>query len=186
MGESYGVERWIDFGWQRGAYLTDAVAAALSAAGAEHGVLTYQHGFVRCLEKGASFRMDIHGAEGSGQVRTESLTYTGPISILSLSACPSPDLPAGYRYGDGTLRTPWISAADGLDHAPVDTMVAAARESGCAELLTQVLPVLTREPWEDSLPSLKDTTAMLAWKNGIRTATRNADGMLEDAGSNVP
>jgi len=186
MGESYGVERWIDFGWQRGAYLTDAVAAALSAAGAEHGVLTYQHGFVRCLEKGASFRMDIHGAEGSGQVRTESLTYTGPISILSLSAFPSPDLPAGYRYGDGTLRTPWISAADGLDHAPVDTMVAAARESGCAELLTQVLPVLTREPWEDSLPSLKDTTAMLVWKNGIRTVTRNADGMLEDAGSNVP
>ena len=178
LGESYGVERWIDFGWQRGAYLTDAIAAALSAAGAEHGVLTHQQGFIRCLEEGSSFRLDVHGSKETGQAWTDSLTYTGPMSILSLSVLPSSDLPAGYRYGDGTLRTPWISDTDGQDHAPVDTMVAAARGQSCAELLAQVMPALTRDTWETGLLRLNDTTALLAWKDGILMTSWNTEGTL--------
>ena len=186
LGESYGVERWIDFGWQRGAYLTDAIAAALSAAGAEHGVLTHQQGFIRCMEKDQTFRMDLRGPKGTGQGWSGSLTYTGPMSLLFLSALPSSDMPAGYRYEDGTLRTPWISAADGLDHAPVDTLVAAAREAECADLLAQVLPALTRDAWEEDLLPPEDTTALLAWKDGDRIATRNTDGILDEVGSDAP
>ena len=44
LGEEYEITRWIDFGWQRDAFLTDSIADALSAAGADHGLLASASG----------------------------------------------------------------------------------------------------------------------------------------------
>ena len=206
-GEEYEITRWIDFGWQRDAFLTDSVADALSAAGADHGLLASASGCIRCLlpDASASFAMNLQTAlteprEGFPasdssaplqsaaqtalavpQAQISQLTYHGPLALLSLS-------PTAWRYADGLLASRWLSLSDGLDYAPADAVVAASRQEGCAALLLRFLPLLTRDVWDSALADslCPSSCALLAWKDGIPLPAPGAASLLDSPVAETP
>ena len=169
-GEEWGITRWIDFGWQRSAFLADLVADTLRETGAVHATLTSADGFVRCLEEGAEVQLSFRSPQ-------EVRTCRGPAALVSLSVLPGGGSPA-YQYADGDRRTPWLSLEDGLDHAPWDEVAAASRETGCAGLLSLLLPLLTGEETDpDSLPPQPAVSCVLT-RNGTMVQ-RDGEKLLE-------
>ena len=144
FGEENGITRWLDFGWQKNAYIADDLAEALLTAGWERAVLQSRDGFIRCLDERGSFSLNLY-ADAGGVQQIAQAAYRGPASAMMLLPAPGGVRNHAYRYRDGTLRTAWISAETGLDVRPADGLTALSAEEGCAELLNRFLDLLTRE-----------------------------------------
>ena len=155
FGEEYGITRWIDFGWQKNAYIADDMAEALTAAGWDKAVLSSKDGFIRCLDGRGAFALNLF-ADADGRVKQAALAeYRGPGALMMLLPSPGGDRSFSYRYRDGTLRTPWISTLNGLDAKPVNGLAVISKQEGCASLLQRFLDCLTREDtaedqWKES------------------------------------
>ena len=115
FGEENGITRWIDFGWQKNAFIIDDLADALESAGWTRAVLSSTDGFIRCLDDRGSFTLNMYADTDAGVRQTAQMEYSGPASLMMLLPSPGGDRSYSYRYQDGTLRTAWISAENGLD-----------------------------------------------------------------------
>lgn len=150
FGEEYGITRWVDFGWQRNAYIIDDLAEALTASGWNRAVLSSKDGFIRCMDGRQDFALKILADSDGGVKQIAQAEYKGPAALMVLVPGPGGDRRYSYRYQDGTLRTAWISAEDGLDAQPVDGLAAYAEEGGCATLLGRFLNCLTRKDTDEA------------------------------------
>lgn len=164
FGQENGITRWIDFGWQKNAFIIDDLAEALETAGWSRAVISSTDGFIRCLDDRGTFTLNV--LADAGEVKQAAqMEYRGPASLLMLLPSPGGSRPYGYRYRDGTGRTAWISPENGLDVKPADGMTAYAEEGGCADLLCRFLPLLTRPDATDrewSAAAGDDTALWLA------------------------
>jgi hypothetical protein len=182
FGEEYGIARWIDFGWQKNAYIIDDLAEALTASGWRRAVLSSKDGFIRCLDDRQNFALKIL-ADSDGSVKQiGQAEYKGPAALMVLVPGPGGDRRYSYRYQDGMLRTAWISPEDGLDARPVDGLAAYAEEGGCRDLLGRFLNCLTRTDadeteWKKAAGS--DCTLWLA-RQGVLTSFGNGGLTLSE------
>ena len=175
FGEENGITRWIDFGWQKNAFIIDDLAEALTASGWTRAVLSSKDGFIRCLDDRGSFTLNMYADTAAGVRQIAQMDYSGPAALLMLLPAPGGDRSYSYRYQDGTLRTAWISAGDGLDVRPVDGLAAYAEEGGCAGLLCRYLDLLTRADAGEA-----DWTAAAGNDSALRLAK---DGVLSSFGN---
>lgn len=175
FGEENGVSRWLDFGWQKNAFIIDDLAEALTASGWTRAVLSSKDGFIRCLDDCGSFMLNMYADTAAGVRQIAQMDYSGPAALLMLLPAPGGDRSYSYRYQDGTLRTAWISAGDGLDVRPVDGLAAYAEEGGCAGLLCRYLDLLTRADAGEA-----DWTAAAGNDSALRLAK---DGVLSSFGN---
>ena len=143
FGEENGITRWIDFGWQKNAFIIDDLAEALGDAGWTRAVISSRDGFIRCLDGRGSFTLNMHADTDDGTAQIAQAEYNGPASMMMLLPEPGGDRRYSYRYQDGTVRTAWISTADGLDARNADGLAAYTQEGGCADLLCRFLSLLT-------------------------------------------
>ena len=174
FGEENGVTRWLDFGWQKNAFIIDDLADALAASGWTRAVLSSTDGFIRCLDGRGSFTLNMYADTGA-VTQIVQMEYRGPASLLMLLPSPGGDRRYAYRYQDGTLRTAWISPEDGLDVQPVDGLAAYADGEGCADLLCRYLSLLTRSGATDtewSEAAGNDGALWLA-RNGVLSSMGN-------------
>lgn len=167
FGEENGISRWIDFGWQRNAYVIDDLAEALLSAGWTRAVLSSRDGFIRCLDGQRNFTMNLSAYTG---VRTQIIAeavYTGPAALMMLLPEPAGNRSYSYRYDDGEFRTAWISSEDGLDCRPVDGLAAGTDQGGCAQLLCRFLNLLTDDDAsEDEWTTAAEGCALWLARNG--------------------
>lgn len=145
LGETYEITRYLDFGWMTNAYAADYLADTLLEKGWTHGLLVSSDGFVRCLDDRGSYSLEILSTLEGRNILAANAVYEGPAALLQLIPRPQGDRPRSFVYADGGLRTPWISPEDGLDRRPVDSLTAVSRDGGCADLLNQVIPLLTAD-----------------------------------------
>jgi len=143
FGEEYGVTRWLDFGWQRNAFIIDDLAEALTSAGWTRAVLSSRDGFIRCLDGRGTFTLDLFTETAAGVKPAAQAEYSGPAALMELLPEPKGDRRYSYRYQDGTVRTAWISPEDGMDVRPADGLAAYSAEGGCAQLLCRFLTAVT-------------------------------------------
>lgn len=152
FGEENDITRWLDFGWQKNAFIIDDLTEALASSGWTRAVLSSRDGFIRCLDGRNPFALNMY-AEAAGVTPVAVMEYSGPSSLLMLIPAPQGDRHYFYRYQDGQLRTAWISTENGLDVQPVDGLAAYTDEGGCAALLCRFLDLITcadstEEEWQ--------------------------------------
>ncbi len=149
FGEENDITRWLDFGWQKNAFIIDDLAEALVSSGWTRALLYSRDGFVRCLDGRNPFALNMY-AEAAGVTPVATMEYSGPAALMMLIPAPQGDRRYSYRYQDGQLRTAWISAENGMDVQPVDGLAAYTDEGGCAALLCRFLNLITRaDPTEE-------------------------------------
>lgn len=183
FGEEYGITRWLDFGWQKNAFIIDDLADTLTAKGWNKAVLSSKDGFIRCLDERGSFTLNILADTGTIVQQIAEAQYQGPAALLMMLPAPGGERSHAYRYRDGTLRTAWISLKDGLDVRPVDGLAAYAEEGGCAELLSRFLNCITEAETTEAdwtVAAGDDCTLWLA-KQGVLSTFGNGKLTVQNA-----
>ncbi len=174
FGEENDITRWLDFGWQKNAFIIDDLADALTASGWTRAVLSSTDGFIRCLDERGGFTLNMYADTGT-VTQIARMEYTGPASLMMLLPAPGGNRHYFYRYQDGTLRTAWISAEDALDVQPADGLAAYAEKGGCAELLCRFLDLITRSEASEAdwQAAAGDECALRIVRNGTLTSLGN-------------
>lgn len=153
------IDRFLDFGWMKNAFVVDYIAEVLTADGCVRGALSSYDGFV-CNLGGSreSFRLNIlaRGAEAA------TLTYTGSMRAVSLRDYPlyEEDAHRFYRRADGQLRVPYLDPTDGLPRAAAADLLVYSENLTCGQLALLTAPVYLAESLTaDGLASLWDAGA---------------------------
>ena len=145
--EKEGITHLVDLGWMENAFVVDAVADALIAAGFTHGSLSSFDGFARKLDTRAdvTYQVDVLDREGSVAHLAASMVY--PVETRSLVSLRTYGLGSPYdalRYyetADGRRYFAYLDMADGLCRAALPNLVCASETLGCAEMALVLAPV---------------------------------------------
>lgn len=146
--EENGVERYVDWGWTRNAFVIDYLAAVLTEAGFTRGCLSSYDGFVRNLDgSGEEYSLSVYDKDGDAVYPAALMAYTGPVSLVSLHSYPltERDQDRYYMYRDGEIRPPFLDPSDGLPRTALSDLVCYARDKSCAQVLLGALPVYLKE-----------------------------------------
>ena len=154
------VTDYLDFFWMRNAFAADYLADALLAGGFSHGCLSSRDGFLRDLDDTADFGLNIfHRTPEGTEYLAGTMNYRGAVSIVSLYSWPAAADRSDwyYAFSDGSVRHPFVDAADGLCRTSVPELIGYARDRSCAGTLLELLDVfIAPELSEDALTSLAE------------------------------
>lgn len=144
-----GIDRFLDFGWMRNAFVTDYLAETMMEAGFTHGTISSQDGFARCLDsREGSYGLNLIALLEDGRaVQAGTLEYQGPMSLATLRAFPAAegDETRYYRLKDGQVRTLYLDPADGLCRGAADALTLYSPGWGCARLAMEAAPLFIAE-----------------------------------------
>lgn len=143
---------YLDFQWMLNAFAADMIADELAAHQLTAGALSSQDGFSRALDASGSYSLAFFDGRESPVVQAATLRYTGPMSVVYLRGYPAvaTDTQRFYTRRDGTIRTAYLDASDGLDRAAAMDLVAYSSELSCAETLLRVMPVFIADELDET------------------------------------
>ena len=157
-----GIDRFLDFGWMKNAFIVDYLAQTMMEEGFTHGCITSYDGFSRCLDdRTLGYSLNLYDYERSaGQpVQVGTVEYQGPMSLISFRAFPVDvsDGQRSYQLRDGEVRTSYLDPRDGLCKNAVASMVCCSDSLSCAEMAMAAAPVFIAEAIDEgSLAGLAD------------------------------
>lgn len=155
-----GFAEFIDFYWMKNAFIVDYIADTMKAEGFVMGSVSSYDGFVRNLDDASEleYAFNLFDRVGGAVYQAGVMRYRQAMGIVYLRNYPandSLDWQHYYEFRDGEIRTAYVDASDGYCKSAVNNLVSYSRESGCAEILFQVMPVYIRERFEaDQLAEL--------------------------------
>ena len=138
------IEKLIDFGWMKNAFIIDYLAQVLIENGFTNGYLSSFDGFTRNLDtRGNTYSINVFDRQGSDIYGAAVLNYTAPQAIVSLRDYPMSGLDQWNYYGfsNGRIATMMIDPRDGMDKASVDSLLCYGANQSCADILLHVAPV---------------------------------------------
>lgn len=140
-----GIEAFLSLGWMENAFVADYLAGVLAGAGYTRGALISEDGFMRCLdtETGTEYTFDFTHREGNTVSSLAQLHFSGNVSLACLRDYPTAVSGAEgyYQYSDGSMRSPCLDTADGLDRCCAPELCAYSFDTGCADLALALAPV---------------------------------------------
>ncbi|MBR3257439.1 MAG: hypothetical protein IKF96_00455 [Eggerthellaceae bacterium] len=142
-----GIVHLLDLGWMENAFVVDAVADDLMAAGFTHGSISSFDGFARKLDTRAdvAYQVDVLDREGSVAHLAASMLYpaeTKALVSLRTYGLGSPyDALRYYETADGRRYFSYLDMTDGLCRAALPNLVCASASLRCAEMALLVAPV---------------------------------------------
>ncbi len=142
--EREGIDRFLDFGWMKNAFVADLVAEELTAGGITQGVLSSFDGFTRNLDgREGTYDYPLHHRRDGAVWLAGNLRYQGPKSLVCLRdfAANERDMERFYTLQNGEVRTPYLDTADALCKNALSSLVCYDRERTCGQLLMEMLPV---------------------------------------------
>lgn len=136
-----GIDRFLDFGWKRNAFVADYLAETMIEAGFTCGAISSQDGFVRCLDnREGNYALPLLDWLEDRPIEAGTLEYQGPMSLVSLRSFPAAggDEYRYYRLKNGEVRTLYLDPYDSglckLGSDSVGSVVCYSPARGCAEL----------------------------------------------------
>lgn len=180
FAEEWGIAAYVDLGWLQNAFAADYIAEALIAAGFTRGTLSSYDGFYRCLDgSGTAYSCTVLDREGGTVYPAASMEYTGPMALVRLRDYPAVDLDAAhyYEYADGTIRSCYVSAEDGLPKAALSDVLAWSAENSCGEIAVQLLPLWLAENWNSAAAAALPGTDLI-WCEGTVICCTDPDTAL--------
>jgi hypothetical protein len=143
-----GITVFFDFGWMKNAFIVDYLADNLTQYGYTNGYLVSYDGFTRNLDtRGETYSVNLFDRMGNIISMPVQLTYTGPMSIVSLRNYPLSDKDRWnyYAYEDGTVTSVYLDSATGMSASATDNLVSYSEKYSCAEILLRTAPLFLSE-----------------------------------------
>lgn len=144
-----GIQRFLDFGWMKNAFIADYLADTLTENGFTNGAVSSVDGFARCLDgREDRYGLNLMGRLEDGRaVQAGTMEYQGPMSLVSLRSFPAAegDEARYYRLKNGEIRTLYLDPADGLCRGAADFLAVYAGDWSCARLAMEAAPVFIAE-----------------------------------------
>lgn len=144
--EGIGRTCYLDFGWQRTAFIADYLAEELNARGFTDGVLSSYDGVTRQLSGGdiGPQTFSFYDWTGERAVMAAQAVFERPVNAVSLRTFPLNVLDEGrcYVFDNGSLRYNYIDSQDGLCRASTDSLSLYGKEQSCAALALAAEPIL--------------------------------------------
>lgn len=136
----------------KNAFIIDAIAEVMEAKGFVKGSISSYDGFMRNLDAShdTEYAFNILDKKGNIVYLAGVMKYDYAIGIVFLRSYPmnSQDWQHYYEFQDGTIQTAYIDTADGYSKSSVDNLVSYAKDSSCAEILLQVIPVFIADDFD--------------------------------------
>lgn len=154
--EREGVERLIDFGWMRSAFVVDLLASELAAGGYTKGVVSSYDGFSRNLDaREGTYDYPLYHRRDDGIHFAADMCYRGPVSLVCLRDFPTSEQDLGrfYTLRSGEVRTVYLDAADALCKCAVSSLVCYSREMGCGQMLMEMIPAYIADTFQPEAAS---------------------------------
>lgn len=130
------VGAYVDLAWLTNAFSADYICSVLAAEGYTRGCLISRDGFMRCMdaETGAEYSFTFTHLEGNTVSPVSTLSFAGETSVVFLRGYPPAESAGGYYvYADGTIRSPYIDPAGGLDRTAIPEIAGYSFTKGCAD-----------------------------------------------------
>ena len=151
----------LDLGWLKNAFIADAVADALQAAGYTHGCLTSWDGFARNMDarSDATYALDVWDRVGSVVYQAAVCEYAAQarslVALRTYGLGSTYDRQHYYETAGGMLYFPYLDTADGLCRAAISDLVAYTQSESCAELALTLAPLYIADELDaDALDAL--------------------------------
>lgn len=144
FAQENAIDQFVDFGWMKNAFIADYLAERLSENGFTNFYLSSYDGFTRNLDsRSGEFKINIFDLQGTEINNPARMTYTGPMSIVSLRSYPMDELDQWriYTYADGEMVTNMIDPLDGISKSAISDLTSYSKNLGCGELLMKMIPV---------------------------------------------
>ena len=175
-----GYTAYLDFFWMKNAFLIDYLADTIRGGGYQLGIISSKDGFVRCLDETGEkeYQYPLYHLSGNEIQSHGTMTYEGPKSIVFFHAYQAggPDTYRYYQYQDKTMRTPYLSAADGKDHTAASELIAYSGEYGCADTLLAAFSDYQAESLSrESLETLTSQDIYSIWFENDEIQTTDED-----------
>lgn len=190
FAEQNEIDRFLDFGWMKNAFIADYLADVLTAAGFTNGYLASYDGFTRNLDdSGTKFSFNVFNRNHNSIDLPAVMNYSGATSIVYLR-----DYPMGesdqwhyHAYEDTqTIATVFVDPLDGVSKSATHNIVSYSHQAGCAEILMQTAPVFIADKFDSaSLKALTGEGIHSIWCNGQKVLYTQQDliiTMSQDAG----
>ncbi len=137
----------------KNAFVVDYIADTMRENGFVMGSISSYDGFVRNLDggSGTEYAFNIFDREGTTVYQAGVMRYDEAMSIVYLRDHPvnnSLDWQHYYEFKNGEIRTAYIDAADGYCKTALNDLVVYSPDTGCAEILFQVMPVYVNDQFE--------------------------------------
>ena len=143
-----GIERFLDFGWMKNAFIADALAQALQEAGFTNGTITSYDGFIRNLdERGTNYSLGVYDYVGDTAWPAAVMQYDGPMSMVELRnyAANGLDSQRIYRLKNGERRSSYLSPEDGRCKSAANDLLCYSKTAGCGEIALRIAPIYVAE-----------------------------------------
>lgn len=147
FAEANRIGRFVDLFWMENAFIADYIADTLVENGFTRGALFSDDGFARCLGGDAEYTVTFTHREGNVVSNAGTLTLSGAVSMVYLRDHPV-DNGGGsnyYVYEDGTIRSPYVDTADGLDRPAAPGLAVRSHRLSCAEAALLAAPLYIAE-----------------------------------------
>jgi len=139
------IDRFLDFGWMKNAFIADYLAETMIEAGYTCGSISSADGFARCLDgREGSYGLHILDRLEDRPIQAGTLEYQGPMSLVSFRAFPAAegDGHRYYRLKNGEIRTLYLDPRDGLCKLGVDSAACYSPTLSCAQIAMKAAPAL--------------------------------------------
>ena len=161
------IEKLIDFGWMKNAFIADYLAQILADNGFTNGYIASFDGYTRNLDKrGNDYSVNIFHRAGPDIYQSAVMRYTAPSAIVFLRDYPmsKADVWHYYAFQNGRMANMLIDPKDGMCKASVDGLTAYSADQGCAEVLLQMIPVFISDEFsQDALQKLASNGVHSIW-----------------------
>ena len=138
----------------KNAYIVDYFAQVMSDAGHTDGYIGSYDGFTRNLMNAEeSFSFNVFDRMENEINLVARMEYDKPMSIVFLRNYPMANLDRWhyYIYADGTGATAYVDPGDGLSKTAAANLVSYAQNTGCAEILLEMLPAYVNESLDEAV-----------------------------------
>lgn len=131
------IDRFLDFGWMKNAFIVDYLADSMRKGGFTHGSITSFDGFARCLdEREGTYSLNLYDQQKGKVIQAGVMQYQGPMSLVTLRSFPATagDEQRYYRLKSGEVRTLYLDPKDGQCRLDADSVTCYSPAHSCAEL----------------------------------------------------
>lgn len=152
FAETYELEGFLDFGWLKNAFIVDWVADRMTEQGLVRGYLASYDGFTRNLDgSGLSYEQNIFDRLENELNLPAAMTYTGPMSIVSLRNFAMTELDRWHYYSFGDkIATVFLDPADGMSKSATDNLLSYSKNLGCADIVLRTAPIFVADSFDEA------------------------------------
>ncbi len=162
-----GISQFISFMWLKNAFIIDFIVENLTEKGFTNAIISSYDGYgCNSSLNEDSITTNIYD---SSYGLVAQMLYKSP---MSYAAFRSYSLSPGendyyYEYSNGAIRSPYLSAEDGLPANSIDDLFLFSQTSGCASLALSGYSVFVSESFKPSIIDTKDISFIYCLENTI-------------------